>query len=62
VAYRGVIAIARRARTGLLLGRAAAGDGAVLGIRPVVGGEAPPGRALLVRRGRAVPVQVAHWR
>lgn len=59
-AFRGLVPWARSARTGLLLGPHTPADAEVFGVRvPVGGGSGPPGRALLVRRGRAVPLQVA---
>jgi len=59
-AFRGLVPWARSTRTGLLLGPHTTADAEVFGVRvPLGGGPAPPGRALLVRRGRAVPLQVA---
>jgi S-DNA-T family DNA segregation ATPase FtsK/SpoIIIE len=58
--YRGWLATARRTRSGLLLNPASHVDGEVFGVRlpRSTSGGWPPGRALLVRRGEAVPVQV----
>ena len=58
-AFRGVVAEARRGRTGLLLGPHSPVDGDLLGVRVPRVREAPPGRGLLVQDGRALPVQVA---
>jgi DNA segregation ATPase FtsK/SpoIIIE, S-DNA-T family len=58
-AFRGVAAAARSARTGLLLQPARPSDGEVLGVRVQVPDERPPGRGVLVVRGRQQPVQVA---
>ena len=58
-AFRGVIAEARRSRTGLLLGPHSPVDGELLGVRVPRLRQAPPGRGLLVDSGAATPVQVA---
>jgi S-DNA-T family DNA segregation ATPase FtsK/SpoIIIE len=61
--FRGLTVEARRARTGLLLGPAGPADGDLLGVRVYGAGRgepSPTGRGLLVVRGRATPVQVAH--
>lgn len=58
--YRGLVAELRSRATGLLLTPASPRDGDVLGIRVAPLPEAPPGRALLVTRGRAQVIQVAH--
>ena len=57
--YRGIAVEARRGATGLLLGTAAPGDGDLLGVRLPRTATGPPGRGVLVVRGRATPVQVA---
>jgi len=57
--FRGLTVEARRARTGLLLGATSPVDGDLLGVRVPRSDSAPPGRALLVVRGRTTPVQVA---
>jgi len=56
----GLLATGRRTRSGVLLGPGGPLDGEALGL-PLRhrGGAAPPGRGLLVRRGRASTVQVA---
>jgi len=56
----GLLATGRRTRSGLLLGPSGPLDGEALGL-PLRhrGAAAPPGRGLLVRRGRATTVQVA---
>ena len=58
--FRGPVAHARRARTGLLLRPEGAHDGDLLGVRlrrrPAHSD--PPGRGVLAVHGRAVPVQV----
>lgn len=58
-AYRGLVPIAARDRTGLILCPQAAGDGSVLGVSAPIGGLLVPGRGVLVHRGSAKPVQVA---
>jgi S-DNA-T family DNA segregation ATPase FtsK/SpoIIIE len=58
--FRGLTVEARRGRTGLLLGQLAPGDGDLLGVRLPRRPAGPPGRGLLVVRGRVTPVQVAH--
>ncbi|MEJ5866124.1 FtsK/SpoIIIE domain-containing protein, partial [Pseudokineococcus sp. 5B2Z-1] len=56
----GLLAAGRRTRSGLLLGSPGAADGDLLGLPPGVRWPAgPPGRGLLVRRGRPFVVQVA---
>ena len=57
--FRGLTVEARRARTGLLLGAMAPADGDLLGVRLCRTDAAPPGRGVLVVRGRVTPVQVA---
>jgi S-DNA-T family DNA segregation ATPase FtsK/SpoIIIE len=57
--FRGLTVEARRARTGLLLGAMAPADGDLLGVRLPRTDAAPPGRGVLVVRGRVTPVQVA---
>jgi S-DNA-T family DNA segregation ATPase FtsK/SpoIIIE len=57
--FRGLSVEARRARTGLLLGAMAPVDGDLLGVRLPRSDAAPPGRGVLVVRGRLTPVQVA---
>jgi DNA segregation ATPase FtsK/SpoIIIE, S-DNA-T family len=60
-AFRGPVAIARRTRTGLLLGPAGSADGDLLGLRlpgrPRV--TDPPGRAWLAVKGTATRLQLA---
>ena len=58
--FRGPVAQARRARTGLLLRPEGAHDGDLLGVRlrRRSGHSDPPGRGVLAVHGRAVPVQV----
>ncbi|MBO0868304.1 MAG: cell division protein FtsK, partial [Micromonosporaceae bacterium] len=58
--YRGWLATARRARSGLLLTPASYVDGELFDLRlpRSTGGSAPPGRGLLVARGACLPVQV----
>jgi S-DNA-T family DNA segregation ATPase FtsK/SpoIIIE len=58
-AYAGVLADLRVHRTGLLLGGLGPGDGEGFGLRLPPRPAGPPGRGLLVVRGRAVTVQVA---
>ncbi|MFZ5872090.1 MAG: AAA family ATPase, partial [Actinomycetota bacterium] len=57
--FRGLAAEARRGRTGLLLSPTGYADGDVLGVAVRRAGQVRPGRGYLVRRGAAVPVQVA---
>ncbi|HMJ75781.1 MAG TPA: FtsK/SpoIIIE domain-containing protein, partial [Iamia sp.] len=59
--YRGWLADLRRARTGLLLAPGSPTDGEVFDLKlpRSTGGTVPPGRGLVVDRGRAEPVQVA---
>jgi S-DNA-T family DNA segregation ATPase FtsK/SpoIIIE len=58
-AYRGLLCLAKSARTGVLLGARGPGDGEVFGLRLGPRASGPPGRGLLVRPGDAVPVQIA---
>jgi S-DNA-T family DNA segregation ATPase FtsK/SpoIIIE len=58
-AYRGPLALARPARSGLLLGSSEPGDGEVFGVRLGRRPAGPPGRALLIQAGRVSPVQLA---
>ncbi len=58
--FRGLTVEARRGRTGLLLGALGPADGDLLGVRAPRGDGSATGRGLLVLRGRATPVQVAH--
>ncbi|CAN5188664.1 hypothetical protein BH24ACT10_BH24ACT10_11970 [soil metagenome] len=60
--YRGFVVDLRKARTGVLLSPQCSGDGDLLGVRlsRATGGDVLPGRGLLVRRGRAEPLQLAH--
>ena len=58
-AYRGLVPIAARDRTGLILCPQAAGDGSVLGVSAPTGGLLVPGRGVLVHRGQTTPLQVA---
>ncbi|WP_298992102.1 FtsK/SpoIIIE domain-containing protein [uncultured Pseudokineococcus sp.] len=56
----GLLAAGRRTRSGLVLGSPGAADGDLLGLPPGARWPAaPPGRGLLVRRGRPLVVQVA---
>ena len=57
---RGVIAEARRARTGLLLSPSSSFDGDLVGVRlaPSMIGRLPAGRGCLVRGGESLLVQV----
>jgi S-DNA-T family DNA segregation ATPase FtsK/SpoIIIE len=57
-AYGGLLGAARAARTGVLLGAVRPGDGEVFGLRLGPAPAGPPGRGLLVRRGRTVALQV----
>ena len=59
--YRGFVVDLRRSRTGLLLSPQSAADGDLLGVRlsRATGGAVLPGRALLVRRGALLPLQLA---
>ncbi|HEX8495902.1 MAG TPA: hypothetical protein VF661_01805, partial [Actinomycetales bacterium] len=57
--YRGAVASARAAGTGVLLAPTAPSDGEVLGVRALVPDRRPTGRGLLVVRGQQQPVQVA---
>jgi len=58
--FRGPVAQARRARSGLLLRPEGAHDGDLLGVRlrRRPGHNDPPGRGVLAVHGHAVPVQV----
>ena len=58
--FRGPIAQARRARSGLLLRPEGSHDGELLGVRlrRRAGHADPPGRGVLAMHGRVVPVQV----
>ncbi|MER5643745.1 FtsK/SpoIIIE domain-containing protein [Streptosporangium sp. NPDC002524] len=58
--YRGWLAGMRRARAGLLLNPASYVDGEVLDVKlpRSTGGGWPAGRALLIRRGRSIAVQI----
>lgn len=58
-AFRGLIPLAARGRTGLVLNPHSPSDGGVLGVSLPVGDLAIPGRGLLVHRGRCTRVQVA---
>ncbi len=58
-AYRGLVPIAARDRTGLVLCPQTAGDGSALGVSAPTGGLLVPGRAVLVHRGQTTPLQVA---
>jgi S-DNA-T family DNA segregation ATPase FtsK/SpoIIIE len=58
-AYTGLLAEIRAARTGLLLGPTGPGESEALGVRLPSQPAGPPGRGLLVVRGRAGAVQVA---
>jgi S-DNA-T family DNA segregation ATPase FtsK/SpoIIIE len=57
--FRGVATEVARERTGILLGPRSALEGDLFGLRLRADPPAPPGRGFLIRRGRAVPVQVA---
>ncbi|WP_088319560.1 FtsK/SpoIIIE domain-containing protein [Kineosporia sp. R_H_3] len=59
VAFRGLLAAARRSRCGLLLGTCGPGEAEVLGVRDAPPRTTVPGRGVVVDRGRATPVQVA---
>lgn len=61
-AYRGLVPLAARDRTGILLCPTASADGAVLGINAPTGGLSVPGRGMLVHRGATTPIQVAQVR
>lgn len=57
--YRGWLATMRRARAGLLLAPAPPVDGELLDVKlPPPRGVWPPGRGMLVMRGRGIPIQV----
>jgi S-DNA-T family DNA segregation ATPase FtsK/SpoIIIE len=58
--FRGLTVEARRGRTGLLLGALSPVDGDLFGVRLPRSDTVPTGRGVLVRRGKVVPVQVAH--
>ncbi len=58
-AYRGLLAVTRMARSGLLLGPVGPGEAEVFGLRPERRPPAPPGRALLIQGTHAVSVQLA---
>jgi DNA segregation ATPase FtsK/SpoIIIE, S-DNA-T family len=58
-AYRGLVPLAARSRTGVVLQPRASGDGGPLGVSVPTGGPAVPGRGVLVHRGTCEPVQVA---
>ncbi|GAB3246556.1 FtsK/SpoIIIE domain-containing protein [Kineosporia babensis] len=59
-AYRGVLALARDARQGLVLGAVSPIDGDVLGVRLNRRPAGPPGRGLLIVGGKVLSLQVAH--
>lgn len=56
--FRGLAVEARRHRCGLLLGEVGPVEADLLGVRAPPNDEAPPGRGLLVVRGRGIPIQV----
>jgi DNA segregation ATPase FtsK/SpoIIIE, S-DNA-T family len=57
--YRGWIAALRRERAGLLLNPSGPADGDLFDIKlPRAPHAGPPGRGLLVRQGRTMPIQV----
>ena len=58
-AFRGLVPLAARGRTGLVLQPTTASHGSVLGVGVPVGDLALPGRGVLVHRGRCTRVQVA---
>jgi DNA segregation ATPase FtsK/SpoIIIE, S-DNA-T family len=58
-AYRGLLSIAKTGRSGVLLSPGAPGEAEVFGLRPSHRPAGPPGRALLVDAGQAIPVQLA---
>jgi S-DNA-T family DNA segregation ATPase FtsK/SpoIIIE len=58
-AYRGPLALARTARSGVILGSSTPGDGEVFGLRLSRRPPGPPGRALLVQAGRCSPIQLS---
>jgi S-DNA-T family DNA segregation ATPase FtsK/SpoIIIE len=57
--FRGLPALARTNRTGVLLCPESPGDGEVLAVRAELDDDVPPGRGVLVVRGRQTLVQVA---
>ena len=58
-AFRGLVPLAARHRTGLLLQPAAPSQGSLLGVAVPVGDLPLPGRGVLVQRGRCTRVQLA---
>lgn len=58
-AYRGLVPLAARRRSGILLCPQTSADGAIFGVHAPTGGAHLPGRGLLVRRGTGIPLQVA---
>ncbi|ANS80562.1 Cell division protein FtsK [Serinicoccus hydrothermalis] len=58
-AFRGILALVTRSRSGVVLQPRSPGDGAVLGASLPVGDLQLPGRGVLVHRGRCTRVQVA---
>ena len=58
-AYRGLLAVVRTARSGLLLGPSGPGEADVFGLRVERRPAGPPGRALLIQSGRAVTMQLS---
>jgi len=57
--FRGITVEVRRRRVGVLLNPSGYSDGELFGVRTPRASEILPGRGLLVRGGRVVPVQVA---
>ncbi len=58
-AFRGLVPLAARHRTGLLLQPTSPGQGSLLGVGVPVGDLPLPGRGVLVQRGRCTRVQLA---
>jgi S-DNA-T family DNA segregation ATPase FtsK/SpoIIIE len=58
-AFRGLPALGRVHRSGVLLGPQNPSDGEVLGVRALLDDSTPPGRGVLVVRGQQTVVQVA---
>ncbi|MDP9220075.1 MAG: FtsK/SpoIIIE domain-containing protein [Actinomycetota bacterium] len=60
--FRGLSVVARRSGQGVLLSPTSYADGELLGVRVAAIDHADlrPGRGLLIRNGRATPIQVAH--
>jgi hypothetical protein len=58
--YRGLLAELKAGRCGIVVGGVQPGDGEIFGVRLTAGRATLPGRGVLVDRGRATTVQVAH--